>query len=88
MTGALAAAQMPQLRLKLRQSGSGISIICVYERVCERSSVSVSRCESLQRFDQVQLVSVFAGENGGFLVVLHQLVHGGELALADTVNSV
>lgn len=53
-----------------------------------RSSVDVRMCESQQRFDQVQLLSVVTGEDGGFLVVLHQLVHGVEPALADTVHSV
>lgn len=47
----------------------------------------VSVSESRQRFDQVQLLPVFAGEDGGLLVVLHQLIDGAELALADTVHS-
>lgn len=55
--------------------------------MCVRSSVGVSVCESQQCFDQVQLLSMFAGENGGFLVVLHEFVHGVEPALADTVHS-
>lgn len=55
----------PELRLELRQSGSGISTVCV------TPSVGVKMCESQQRFDQVQLLSMFAGEDGGFLVVLH-----------------
>lgn len=58
----------PELRLELRQLGSGISIVCI---VCMRSSVGVRMCESQQRFDQVQLLSMFAGEDGGFLVMLH-----------------
>lgn len=45
-------------------------------------------CESQQRFHQVQLLSMFAGEDGGLLVMLHQFVHGAEPALADAVNSV
>lgn len=55
--------------------------------MCVRSSVGVRVCESQQRFDQVQLVSVLAGEDGGLLVVLHQLVDGAELTLADTEHA-
>lgn len=43
-------------------------------------------CVSQQRFDQVELVSVLAGEDGGFLVVFHQFINGAEPALADTVH--
>ena len=45
--------------------------VCVYVCVWERSSVGVRMCESQQRFDQVQLLSMLAGEDGGFLVVFH-----------------
>lgn len=89
VTEDLDVAQMPQqegpeLRLELRQLGSGISIMCV----CVSSSVGVRMCESQHRFDQVQLLSMLTGEDGGFLVVLHQLIHGAKLALADTVHPV
>lgn len=43
---------------------------------------------SQQRFDQVEFVSMFAGEDRGFLVVLHQFVHAAEASLADTVDAV
>lgn len=43
-------------------------------------------CVSQQRFDQVELVSVLAGEDGGFLVVFHQFIYGAKLALANTVD--
>lgn len=43
--------------------------VCVFMFV--KSSVGVKVCASQQRFDQVQLLSMFAGEDGGFLVVLH-----------------
>lgn len=46
-------------------------VFCLCLCVCVRSSVGVRMCESQQRFDQVQLFSMFAGEDGGFLVVLH-----------------
>lgn len=53
----------------------GVALVsCMYEEcvfMCVRSSVGVRMCESQQRFHQVQLVSIFAGEDGGFLVVLH-----------------
>lgn len=73
--------------MKLRLLGSAVSSKSV-QCVSVESSVDVRMCESQQRFDQVQLLSVVAGEDGGFLVVLHQLVHGVEPALADTVHSV
>lgn len=58
--------------------------------VCLRmgSSVGAQACGSQQCFDQIQLLSVFAGEDGGLLVVLHEFIHGVEPALADTVNAV
>jgi len=61
--------------------------MCVCVCVCVRSSVGERWCESQQRFDQVQLLSVLAGEDRGLLVVLHQFIDGVELALADTVHS-
>lgn len=53
-----------------------------------RSSVDASRRESQQRFDQVELLPLVAGEDGGLLVVLHQLVHGAEAPLADAEHAV
>lgn len=53
-----------------------------------RGYESVEACESQQRFDQIQLLPLIAGEDGGFLVVLHKFVHGVEPALADAVHSV
>lgn len=47
----------------------------------------MQKYESQQRFDQVQLLSMLAGKDGGFLVVFHQFVHGVEPALANTVHS-
>ena len=41
----------------------------------------------LEGFDQVELLSVLAGEDGRFLVVLYQLVHGVETPLADAVDA-
>lgn len=43
---------------------------------------------SLQRSDEVELLPVLAGEDGGLLVVLHQLVHGGKPPLPDAVDTV
>lgn len=43
---------------------------------------------SLQRSDEVELLPVLAGEDGGLFVVLHQLVHGGEPPLPDAVDIV
>lgn len=48
----------------------------------------MQKYESQQRFDQVQLLSVFAGKDGGLLVVFHEFIHGVEPALANTVRSV
>lgn len=42
---------------------------------------------SLQGFDKVELVSVLTGKNGGFLVVLHELVHSVETPLPDAVHA-
>lgn len=43
---------------------------------------------SLQRPDEVELLPVLAGEDGGLLVVIHQLVHGVEAPLPDAVDVV
>lgn len=43
---------------------------------------------SLKRSDEVELLPVLAGEDGGLFVVLHQLVHGVEPPLPDAVDIV
>lgn len=80
----------PGLRLELRQLGSGVSIrgVCLCVCVYVLSSVGVRMYESQQCFDQVQLLSMFAGKDGGFLVVFHEFIHGIEPALANTVHSI
>lgn len=43
---------------------------------------------SLQGSDEVELLPVLAGEDGGLLVVLHKLVHAVEPPLPNTVDAV
>lgn len=59
----------------LFQSGLVLRLICV----CRRS---------LEGFDKVKLLSMFASEDGSFLVVLYQFFHSIKAALTDTVNSI
>ena len=60
--------------------------VCIYACLSACGCICVHVCVSQQRFDQVELVSVLAGEDGGFLVVFHQFIYGAEPALADTVD--
>lgn len=43
---------------------------------------------SLKRSDEVELLPVLAGEDGGLFVVFHQLVHGVKPPLPDAVDIV
>ena len=43
---------------------------------------------SLKRSDEVELLPVLAGEDGGLFVMLHQLVHGVKAPLPDAVDIV
>ena len=64
------------------------SLVVLYHAVCFGALCVFSPRESVQRLHQVEFVPLLAGEDGGFLVVLHQLVHGGEAALADAEHAV
>ena len=41
----------------------------------------------MQWSQQVEAVPLLTGEDGGLLVVLHQLIHGGEAALANAEHA-
>lgn len=43
---------------------------------------------SLKRSDEVELLPMLAGEDGGLFVVFHQLVHGVKPPLPDAVDIV
>ena len=55
---------------------------------CKRARPGRLPGASLQRPDEVELLPVLAGEDGGLLVVLHQLVHGVEAPLPNAVDVV
>lgn len=55
---------------------------------CARGLEGRAAGASLQCSDEVELLPVLAGEDGGLFVVLHQLVHGGEPPLPDAVDIV
>ena len=55
--------------------------MCVFSCVCSGEGSGGG-----QGLDQVQFVSLLAGEDGSLFVVFHKLLHGVELALSDAVK--
>lgn len=60
---------------------------CVSAYVCVRAcACTEGQSGGGQGLDQVEFVSLLAGEDGSLFVVFHKLLHGVELALSDAVK--